>query len=301
MLLSRVSLSALRTFSEVARQGSLSRAADHLCISASAVSHQMKLLEQQLGVKLFARRAHGVKLTDAGVKLASHATAAMLQLENGLQKTTGKGYEQLTIAAIPAFAQLWLVPRLKGFYEQFPHFELTLIEQDNLIDFVHQPVDLHLHFGSGEFAGLKSRLLMKESAAPVCAPELLKTGADEVLMGANTRKLTYQGFDEDRPGGLTWKGWFNHARLEPHHPQSETRFSHITPLITAARNGLGMALGWQQLIQPMLVDKSLISLSKIWVPLKYGYYAVAPEENFERPQVKQFLSWIYQQCPDITE
>ena len=293
MLISKVSLAALRTFSEVAKQGSLSLAADVLCISPSAVSHQMKLLEQQLDVRLFVRRAHGVELTEAGYKLSAQANSAMQQLERGLQLAKEQSKRQLCIACIPALLQLWLLPRLHGFYAQFPDIELSLIEQDQLADFVQQDVDLHLHFGSGEFPGLRSTLLMPEAVLPVCSPSMLiNSDAKALLLSAHTRRLSYIGFDEDKPGGISWQGWFNHSAMEFQHQQRETRFNHLSPLIKAACEGHGIALGWCNLIKSHLQQETLLPMSDVKVPLKYSYYAVAPAGHFEKSEVKQFIDWL---------
>ena len=293
MLLSKVSLAALRTFSEVARLGSLSLAANSLFISPSAVSHQMKLLEQQLKAKLFIRRAHGVELTEAGAKLAAQATAAMQQLEAGLQHAKQQTTQQLSIASIPAFLQLWLLPRLDSFYQQYPDIQLCFVEQDQLADFVQQNIDLHLHFGSGEFPGLRSVLLMPEEVVPVCSPALLvNADARALLQSADTRRLSYIGFDEDKPGGITWQGWFNHSPMMLNHEQRETRFNHLAPLIKATIEGHGIGLGWCNLIKSYLHQEILLPMSEIKIPLKYSYYAVAPATHFERAEVKQFIHWL---------
>ncbi|MCV6588923.1 MAG: LysR substrate-binding domain-containing protein [Marinobacterium sp.] len=305
MLLSRVSLNALRTFAEVARYQSLSKAAARLCISPSAVSHQMKLLEQQLETKLLIRRSQGVELTDSGQQLACYAITAMQQLEQGLQSTLHPHSEQLKVAIIPALLQRWLVPRLAHFYHSCPRAQLTLIEQDSLADFQQQDIDLHLHFGSGEFTGLRSERLMPEQAVPVCSPSLLASRPNKAQLTKNrlltkirllqddcTRRLYYTGFEEDKPGGLSWQGWYNQTDMTLNQQQPVTGFSHMGSMLSAAQQGVGVALGWQQLIQPSLENGSLVCLSEIRVPLKYSYYAVAPTEHFERPAVQQFLHWL---------
>ena len=293
MLLSRISLAALRTFSEVARQGSLSRAAQYLCISPSAVSHQMKLLEEQLQTKLFIRRTHGVELTEAGQKLSAQSIAAIQQLENGLQQATGKSKQTLLVACVPAFSQLWLIPRLERLYAKCPDVNLSIVEQDHLADFTQQNIDVHLHFGSGEFPGLKSVLLMAEKVTPVVSGKISgQPTSDHLLVSNNTRRLSYIGFDEDRPGGISWQGWFNRASLELNPAQSETQFSHVAPMINATCQGHGMALGWINLIQPLLENGRLVRLSETDVPLKYSYYAVAPEQNFEKKQIATFIEWL---------
>lgn len=298
MLLSRISLASLRTFAEVARHGSLSQAAEQLCISPSAVSHQMKLLEQQLDTQLFIRRSRGIELTGAGQRLSAHAMTAMNQLEQGLQGAIQAPHQQLRIAAIPAITEGWLLPRLARFYAQQPDIELTIVDQDSLTDFNQLSVDLHLHFGSGEFIGLKSELLMQEWVVPVCSPSLLAQFDDAaaLLQAKTIRRLTYTGFDEDRPGGLSWLGWLNQSGQHLNPNQAVTHFNHLTPLFTAARLGHGIALGWQQLIEPELNSGTLVALSEVRVPLKYSYYAIAPGHHFERKGVQTFMEWIRQEC-----
>ncbi len=298
MLLSRISLAALRTFAEVSRQQSLSKAAIQLHISQSAVSHQMKLLEQQLGVILFTRKSRGIKLTDAGFLLANHASKAMLQLENGLQQACQQQQSRLCIAIIPALCQHWLIPRLADFYQHHPHIELQLLQQDTLADFNQQQVDLHLHFGHGESVGLNSQLLMAERAVPVCSPGLLlqHETPQALLQADRTRRLHYQAGEEDLPGGLSWNGWFNQAGGEVNPHQPVTRFSHLGSALTAACTGLGIVLAWQQLIEPELARGELIPLSDTRISLKYSYYAVAPAHHFERESVDTFLNWLMRHC-----
>ncbi|WP_438464440.1 LysR substrate-binding domain-containing protein [Marinomonas sp. PE14-40] len=298
MILSRISLASLRTFACVAYHGSHSLAAEQLCISPSAVSHQMKLLEQQLEVSLFIRRSRGVELTHAGQELAEYASQAMHQLEQGLQSAVNTSKQTLSIAAIPAVVQQWLVPRLNRFYKKHPDIELSLLDQDALVDFNQQAIDLHIHFGSGEFIGLRSEFLMAEWATPVCSPMLIEQSPDllmnvqDLLISPKTRRLTYLGFNEDKPGGLTWTGWFNQAGLTLNTQQASTSFNHLAPLFNAAIAGQGIALGWQQLIDNEIRSKQLVALSEIRVPLKYSYYAVAPDHHFKRPIVQSFIDWI---------
>ncbi len=300
MLLSKISLASLRTFTEVARHGSLSVAATQLCISPSAVSHQMKLLEQKLGVALLVRRTRGVALTDAGRHLGERAIIAMQHLESGLQASCDLSKQQLTVVAIPALVQLWIVPRLHRFYAQHPNIELRLLDQDDLCDFSNQFVDVHLHFGSGEFVGLKAEMLMQEWAVPIASPDLLAnfSCADDLFQSPDVRRFTYLGFDEDRPGGLSWEGWSNKTGVRLNEQQKTTQFNHLAPMYTAVALGQGIALGWGQLIEKELAAKRLVALSQMHVPLKYSYYGVAPEHHFEREPVKAFLSWMKRECEE---
>lgn len=293
MKLSQISLSALRTFAVVARSESLSIAAEQLCISPSAVSHQMKLLERQIGHVLFIRRSKGVKLTTVGERLSNHVISAIQSLEQGISQLEHHSLQTLTVATIPAISQLWLSPKLQFFYEQAPDINLSIFDQDGLVDFTHQPADLHLHFGSGEFLGCKSVLLMDEHVVPVCSPTLLARyeNPEALLQASDVRRLTYAGYAEDAIGGITWQGWFNHSKLILNQHQAETRYNHLAPLFQSAKHGQGIALGWERLIEADIKSGNLVALSDIRMPLKYSYYFVIPEHNTEKREVQAFIDW----------
>ncbi|MBY4676485.1 LysR substrate-binding domain-containing protein [Marinobacterium arenosum] len=290
-----ISLAALKTFAEVAEQQSLSKAAASLCISPSAVSHQMKLLEQQLGLKLFQRRAHGIQLTAAGEQLAQHASRAMQQVRLGVRKACQlSDRSRLVVAAIPSFCQQWLTPRLMRFNQLHSDIELHLIAQDRLADFNQQAIDLHIHFGDGQAIGLHSELFLTEQAVPVCHPAMLEpySGPFDLLCSANSRLLHYQGGDEDQPGGISWSEWLVRHNLQPHPQQQHSWFSHLSLAINAARHSQGIALGWRSLIEQELASGELVPLAAEGTPLKYAHYLVAPEHSWENPALQQFIEWL---------
>lgn len=149
---SNISLSAIHTFTIVAQELSFTRSAEILHITPSAISHQMKLLENQMAVTLFHRQSKGVRLTLAGEKLQQHATSGMRNIQHGiLQSQFASQKEKLSIAVIPSLCQLWLMPRLVDFARQHPQIELELTAIDQLVNFNSGQYDAHIHFGTGDY------------------------------------------------------------------------------------------------------------------------------------------------------
>ena len=222
----------------------------------------------------------------------------MQQLESGLKQAQRRDQKAvLRIAAIHTFAQQWLLPRLKSFHDAHPDIAIQLHNRDQLVDFSHQPWDLHLHFGHGDFVGLTSELLMPETAIAVAAPSLLEDFQNKplLLQSSHVRRLEYLPDEEDQPGGASWPEWFKRAQLPLNPLQPCDGFSHLSLAIRAACFGQGIALAWQQLVQEELKKGELVALSETTLPLKYSYYAVAPEHHFEKPTVKRFMEWLKDQ------
>lgn len=301
-----ISLVAVRTLAMVGREQSFSRAAEQLFISPSAVSHQMKQLEQQLGYGLFKRKSQGVELTQAGLELSRYANQAMQQLDIGLQRARESSQrESLTLAVTPSFAQLWLIPRLNSFYQQYPEIELTLIARDQLTDFNQQDVDAHLHFGDGLAVGLQSQFLIAESVVAVCHPSLFEKAALEnsvgdqasdiadVLMRSRSCRLLHYRAGEDAPGGLSWRDWYSRHNLTTSAGQQHVYFSHLQMALEAARQQQGVALVWQSLLDEN--DQSLMVLPMPAVPLKFSHYLVAPEHNWQSPNIQALSQWLEDQ------
>ncbi|WP_051227823.1 LysR family transcriptional regulator [Oceanospirillum beijerinckii] len=252
-----ISLTAIRTLAIVAREQSFTKAAEQLCISPSAVSHQMKQLEQQLGYRLFHRKAQGVALTPSGLELARYANQAMQQLDTGLLKARESSQKtQLTLAVTPSLAQLWLIPRLNDFCPQYPNIELMIKAQDKLTDFNQQHADLHLHFGDGQAIGLKSLYLMSESVVAVGHKTLFSdlinpedpNEVQALLSQGQLRLLHYKGGEEDAPGGLNWREWFSRQNITMASHQAHLYFSHLQLVLEAVKQQQGIALMWQSLL-----------------------------------------------------
>ena len=189
-------LGALRAFEAGARHLSFTRAATELGVTQAAISHQVRQLEDWLGVSLFDRRGHALTLTAKGAAYLRELTPAF----DRLSEATARLYEgeqgPLRITVLPSFASCWLLPRLEGFRRLHPDLELHLTSSAELWDFLDDRFDVGLRSGLGRWTGLKAEQLARESLSPVCSPALakrLRCDGDRVIVvsvmsiGASTR------------------------------------------------------------------------------------------------------------------
>jgi len=294
----QVPLSTIHTFTIVAKESSFSRAAEILHITPSAVSHQMRQLEQQMNVGLFIRRSKGVDLTPAGKTLYLHASSGIKDIQHGLQQSRFSSQKQkLTIAVIPSLADLWLLPKLTEYKKEFPDIELEIIAQDQLVDFTTNQIDGHIHFGSGLYKGLETELLAHEFVYPVCHPDIFKGDTIEdmtVLLHSNTL-LHYNAGIEDEPGGVSWADWLKHHQLEvPEHLQ-QMWFSHVAMSVNAAKRQLGITLGWHHMVKNDIESGNLVQISETRLQTKFSYYLAAPSASWQQQKFANFFNWLKSQ------
>ncbi|MGH6753699.1 MAG: LysR family transcriptional regulator, partial [Bradyrhizobium sp.] len=168
-------LGGLRGFEAAARHSSFTKAAAELGVTPAAVSHLVRELEDQLGVKLFARTSRVVRLTPAG-EILRHAAAEAI---DGVGRAVARlreaaGRPRLMVTSSPSFAAKWLVPRLDRFLLQNPEADVRIEVSQRLIDFVREDVDIGIRFGKGDYPGLLADRLFEDMVFPVCSPKLLK-------------------------------------------------------------------------------------------------------------------------------
>jgi len=290
-----ISFSAIHTFTVVAKELSFTRTAEILHITPSAVSHQMKLLENQMGVTLFHRQSKGVRLSLAGETLQQHATSGVRNIQHGIiQSQFSSQREKLIIAVIPSLCQLWLMPRLTDFYQKFPQIELELVAIDQLADFNTGQYDGHIHFGVGDYQGCEARILSHEKVYPVCHPDLIKGKQDITLENLIKEQpiLIYKAGIEDEPGGVSWGNWFRHFSIENPTDKSQMWFSHVSMAILAAKLKQGIALGWHHMVIDDISTGQLCRLGDGELDTTYNYYLVAPSRSWKNKSFSLFSSWL---------
>jgi len=293
-----ISFSAIHTFTVVAKELSFTRTAEILHITPSAVSHQMKLLENQMGVTLFYRRSKGVCLSLAGETLQRHATSGVRDIQYGIvQSQFASQKEKLVIAVIPSLCQLWLMPRLTDFYKKFPQIELELVALDQLADFSTGQYDGHIHFGSGDYKGCEAKFLRNEKVYPVCHPELVNKASDtrlETLIKQHNL-LLYKAGIEDEPGGISWGDWFRAFAIDKPAQLSQIWFSQVAMAVLAAKLKQGIALGWHQMVVDDIASGKLCRLTGNEISTTYNYYFVAPSRSWKNASFSHFSGWLEQQ------
>jgi len=281
-------LNALRAFEAAARLLSFTRAADELAVTQAAVSHQIKALEEWIGVPLFRRVNRGLLLTDAGQALLSVLRDALDRIAAATERLrAGPRTGQLVVSALPSFAAKWLVPRLPRFQAAHPNIELHLHAAVALVDFTRDPVDLALRFGAGRWAGVEAIRLLDEEVTPVCSPALL-AGGHPLREPADLRHYTLLHDDFE----LDWQTWLDAAGVSGVDASRGPRFTGSDHLVQAALAGHGIALGRGALVADDLAAGRLVRPFALSLPSEWAYYIVYPAGAGNRPKIAAFRDWI---------
>jgi DNA-binding transcriptional LysR family regulator len=288
------SLMALQCFEAAVRHLSFTRAAEELNLTQSAVSRQIRALEDFLSRPLFERVKQRLVLTTAGEAYAAaiqdvldRAEAATLQL----MAYSGEG-GTLTVAILPTFGSRWLVPRLGDFAARYPDIQLNLVTQVRPFDFDKEEVDVAIHFGPALWPGAICHRLMGEEIVPVCAPGLLK-GKPTLT---DPRELLDYTLLQHTTRPQAWNDWLHAAGVaEVDGGLRGPRFEHFFMVIQAAITGLGIAVLPQFLVQDEL-DKGLLVIA-FDKPVRslHAYYLVHPATKADLYKVRVFREWVLAQ------
>ena len=283
----RPPLHALQAFVAIAREKNLTRAAAQMNLTVSALSHQMRTLEERLNQTLLARGPRGVTLTAAGQRLLDGVAAPLESIERVFAAPYARAEHALTLSAVPSFASSWLLPRIPGFMAQHPGLEFNLQTTTSLVDFEREIVDAALRLGAGEWPGLRAEHLFDEWVAPVASPRLLARTGKPKLVDIGKLPLLGEPSDNDR-----WAKWF--ARFGGTLPKRfVASFSDAEMLHKAAAEGAGVAMGRLLLAQPLLANGSLVLLTRERMPAEYGHYLVYPPRNADHPPLLAFRAWLF--------
>lgn len=291
------SLNALKVFWAAARHGSFVKAASELHVTASAVSLQIRQLEDELGLKLFERTPKGLALTAAGSRVLPDVNAAFEKL-----RTTFSALNEaeegavLTVSAAPSFAAKWLLPRLSRFLSSNPDIEVSIKATVELADFERGEADLGIRYGRGGYADLEAELLMREMVFPVCSPELLdgekrKATADFL----NSVTLLHDDSADQNEALPGWKMWLRAAAIDDVDWRKGPRFNQTVLAIEAAAAGLGVALAPAALVDGDLASGRLVRLASAELSEPFAYYLVYPAAKADRAAVKAFRAWLLEE------
>ncbi len=292
-------LNALRAFEAAARLRSFARAADELAVTPTAISHQIKGLEDLLGVELFHRLPRGLRLTAQGADYLPELTKGFDALARAGDRLTGSGMSGvLTVSTLASLAHCWLVPRLINFHRRYPDLTLQVSATARLVDFMREEVDVGIRYGKGNYPALRTVKIMEEEVFPVASPALLERGpalrdwpdlAGHVLLHDN-------GTIENEPW-LNWQVWLRRAGVD--HLVDATRgieYDNSAMLVDAAVRGHGVALGRSVLVAERLREGTLVPLFDTRHPADFAYFAVAPEATADQQRVQAFFSWLKEEA-----
>jgi LysR family glycine cleavage system transcriptional activator len=279
------SLTALRAFEAAARHLSFTRAAGELNVTQGAVSHQVKALESELGLKLFLRQKQGLVLTAHGQHCLGIARDAFDRLAGGIARLRDRAESGvLSVSVLPSFAAKWLMPRLPRFLSAHPEVDLRVSAFERLVKFDTEDVDLGVRLGNGRWPGMHAVCLMADEIFPVCSPRLLaKLRRPRDLAHANLIHME----DHNK-----WDDWFAKASVEGVDLTRGVVFDQVSFGINAAIDGQGVVLARLSLVVEDLLAGRLARPFAITLPIDKVYYIVCPEDTAQLPKVKRFRDWM---------
>jgi LysR family transcriptional regulator, glycine cleavage system transcriptional activator len=279
-------MQALRAFEAAARTGSLTRAAEALHLTHGAISHQIKALEANLGVRLVERAGRGVRLTDEGERLAGRVRGALSELADALREVTDRANpRQLRVSVMPSFAARWLLPRMKNFLAAHPHIDLDVRASETLVDFRRDDVDVAVRYGSGNYPGLGVEHLMDDIYFPVCSPRI--AGGRVPARPADLAKHVLLRSENE-----FWQPWFVAAGLDWPEPTRGPTFNDASHVMQAAIEGQGVALARTSLIGNDLTNRVLVRLFDVTVLSPHRYFLVYPLRRAASPKLDSLRTWL---------
>ncbi|MBS0296355.1 MAG: transcriptional regulator GcvA [Proteobacteria bacterium] len=277
---------ALRALEAATRLRSYTRAAEELHVTHGAVSHQIRRLEEEFGLKLFRREGNAMAPTEPALKLAAKVAQAIRLMQQGADELSAqRGAKTLVISTLQSFAIRWLAPRLAGFAEAAPEVEVEVRTDDRLADFVHDGVDVAIRYGSGGWPGVEARELFSERLFPVCSPAFLKAHPLERMEDLGRVPLL-------RHNRRAWALWFRSAGLDMAEPTSGLVFDDSNLLIAAAANGLGVALAPSTLAESEIAAGRLVRPFPVSVEAEYGYFLVWRADSRKGETIARFRDWM---------
>jgi LysR family glycine cleavage system transcriptional activator len=283
------SVDLIKGFVAIGRRMSVSDAADDLCVTQSAISKQLRTLEESLGVRLLQRGHRKVSFTAEGDRLFRVADRCVHQLQAVLGTFGECAKRPVTITASMGVASLWLLPRLSEFQNSYPGIDLRVQASNRVLDLPSENIDLAIRYCSEPNAPRGAIRLFGEQIAPVCSPSL---GLKEFSSLQKLKQQVLLEFEDRRPW-LQWADWLAPRGLLASQARGILRFNQYDQAIYAALAGQGVALGRLELVAPMLADGRLMVLAPVGSECHshYGYWMIQSESS-PRSDVACVIDWL---------
>lgn len=288
-------LNALRAFEAAARHLSFTAAASELNVTQAAISHQIKALEERLGLKLFRRAGRGLLLTDAAQAYLAEIGGAFDRIAGAtrrLHQHDAAGVLSATV--LPSFAAKWLLPRLGRFRAGHPEIDLRISSSTETVDLMREDFDIALRAGSGDYPGMRADAILSESFFPVCSPALL-AGPLPLREPADLRHHTLL---HDEPRDL-WQLWLKTVGIADIDATRGPGFSDSGMVIWAAIEGQGIAIAKGTLAADDLKAGRLVRPFGQSMPADFSYWLICPEASAERPKIVAFRDWLLAEARGI--
>lgn len=287
------SLNALRTFESAARHGSFTKAAVELCVTHSAVSHQIKQLEHALGVELFLRKSRSVELTRVGRSYYPPLRDAFDRIAEATNLAVySKTHSALTIQVYSTFAIRWLIPRLSLLRAEYPELQVRLVTSQSDVDFEQDDVDACVMIGYRSRVGLQYDYLFSSRIFPVCSPSM----QESAFPAGDLEQLSEVPILQVYPSRRDWWAWLEANDVEGVDPDAGQQFDSYDLAMNSAMQGIGITLGIEPFVNRDLAAGLLVEPfpgRRIYVPR--DWYFVCREEKSEHPDIVAFRRWLIDQ------
>jgi LysR family glycine cleavage system transcriptional activator len=307
-------LNALRAFEAAARHLSFKKAAKELHVTPGAVSHQVKVLEEHLGVALFRRLTRALELTSDAQLMLPKVREGLESLAEAVERVRAREDScSLTVITPPNFAARWLVPRLARFTGAHPNLELHLASRPAMIDgrenaVAPEPIAdaredsplVMVRFGHGRYPGAKVEEVFSAKYVPICSPQLLK-GEHPLKKPEDLRFHTLLHDDTVVEEGArpSWADWLESVGVTGIDTSRGPHFSDASLSFEAAIEGMGVALAMRPLVSAEIEAGRLVVPFNIAAPAKYSYYLVTPEASLESRPAKDFRAWLREEAAEL--
>jgi LysR family glycine cleavage system transcriptional activator len=290
------SLNGLRAFEAAARHLSFTNAASELNVTQTAISHQIRRLEEELGIRLFVRQNRALALTPEAREYLPGIRAAFNDLRLATDRLLRRDNDHvLTVSTLASLAAKWLLPRLSAFQEAHPGIDVRITTSTSLVDFKSGDVDAAIRYGRGQWPGLRADWLMADQLFPVCSPALL-TGNHPLRCPEDLKDHVL--LHTSNANSDDWRLWLTAAGLPTNlstHPG--VTFDLIFMTVQAAIDGIGVAMGRTSYVEADIAKGRLVVPFKITLPADAGFYLVYPEATADTPKLAAFRQWLLTSAP----
>jgi LysR family transcriptional regulator, glycine cleavage system transcriptional activator len=280
---------ALRALDSFARHGTVWEAAEELHLTRSAVSHQLRFLERELGFALLHRVGRGVSLTARGRRYADEVRKALTAIEEAATEHRDSGVSgPLVVSCTPGFASLWLCTHVGEFHARYPDIAIRILTPQRRGEVSSREVDAFITFGNGNWPNRVVELLSEVQFAPVCSPVLLNKVGGFIQPADLLRVplLHLVNFED-------WTRWFALARIEQPDPETGIVFSDMNLLLAAATAGQGIAMGDELTCRRPLETGQLVRPFELRIKATEAYYLVVERQKYGRAVVNAFREWLH--------
>ncbi|MEA3016493.1 MAG: LysR family transcriptional regulator, regulator of expression of beta-lactamase [Sphingomonadales bacterium] len=283
-------LNGLRAFEAAARHSSFTKAAIELCVTPAALGHQVKALEERLGVPLFRRLPRGLALTDEGQALLPVLKESFDRMAALLARfDDGRDREMLSVGAVGTFAVGWLLPRLEQFEAAHPFVDLRLSTNNNRVDIAEEGLDFAIRFGDGAWHGTEARLLIETPLTPLCVPAIASRLREPADLYGETLLRSYR---------VEWPAWFEAAGVPPPPRLTGPVFDSAAVAVAAAIAGRGVALAPAAMFGDAVAEGRLARPFQAEIAAG-GYWLTRLKSRPPTPAMRAFESWVMESASEV--